>query len=74
MGSRTDLHVQIGTITGQIYMDAFLKQDVCLLMVSMGAKTVFKDNNACSHRTKIANGAYINNCIYNPYFMSSILI
>lgn len=55
LGSRTDLHVQIGTMTGQIYRDSILEQHVRLFRGAMGAEFVFMDDNARPHRANIVN-------------------
>ncbi|KFM72124.1 Transposable element Tcb1 transposase, partial [Stegodyphus mimosarum] len=55
LGSRTDLHVQIGTMTSQIYRDVILKQYVRLFRGAMGAQFVFMDDNARPHRAKIVS-------------------
>ncbi|KFM66908.1 Transposable element Tcb1 transposase, partial [Stegodyphus mimosarum] len=53
LGSRTDLHVQIGTMTSQIYRDVILEQHVRLFRGAMGAQFVFMDDNARPHRANI---------------------
>ncbi|KFM57771.1 Transposable element Tcb1 transposase, partial [Stegodyphus mimosarum] len=55
MGSRTDLYVQIGTMTSQIYQDVILEQHVRLFRVAMGAQFVFMDDNARPHRANIVS-------------------
>ncbi|KFM57590.1 Transposable element Tcb1 transposase, partial [Stegodyphus mimosarum] len=50
--SRTDLHVQIGTMTSQIYRDVILEQHVRLFR---GAQFVFMDDNARSRRANIVS-------------------
>ncbi|GFW77316.1 transposable element Tcb1 transposase [Trichonephila clavipes] len=55
LGSRTDLHVQAGTMTSQIYRDIILKQHVRLYWDAMGAKFVFMDDNTRPHRANIVN-------------------
>lgn len=55
LGSRTDLHVQIGTMTGHIYRDIILEQYVRLFRGAMGAEFVFMDDNARPHRANIVN-------------------
>ncbi|KFM59137.1 Transposable element Tcb1 transposase, partial [Stegodyphus mimosarum] len=55
LGSRTDLHVQIGTMTSQIYWDVILEQYVCLFRGAMGAQFVFMDDNARPHRANIVS-------------------
>ncbi|GFW57042.1 transposable element Tcb1 transposase [Trichonephila clavipes] len=52
---RTDLHAQIGTVTGQIYQEVILEQHVRLFRGAMGAEFVFMDDNARPHRANIAN-------------------
>ncbi|KFM71592.1 Transposable element Tcb1 transposase, partial [Stegodyphus mimosarum] len=54
-GSRTDLHVQIGTITSQIYRDVILEQHVRLFRGAMGTQFVFMDDNARPHRANIVS-------------------
>ncbi|KFM74705.1 Transposable element Tcb1 transposase, partial [Stegodyphus mimosarum] len=53
LGSRTDLHVQIGTMTSQIYRDVILEQLVCLFRGAMGAQFVLMDDNARPHHANI---------------------
>ncbi|GFU49165.1 transposable element Tcb1 transposase [Trichonephila clavipes] len=53
--SRINLHVQIGTMTGQIYRDVILEQHVHLFRGSKGAELVFMDNNSRPHRASIVN-------------------
>ncbi|KFM57474.1 Transposable element Tcb1 transposase, partial [Stegodyphus mimosarum] len=55
LGSRTDLHVQIGTMTSQIYRDVILEQHVRLFRGAMGAQFVFMDDNARPHRANIVS-------------------
>ncbi|KFM71553.1 Transposable element Tcb1 transposase, partial [Stegodyphus mimosarum] len=55
LGSRTDLHVQIGTMTRQIYRDVILEQHVRLFRGAMGAQFVFMDDNARPHRANIVS-------------------
>ncbi|KFM63795.1 Transposable element Tcb1 transposase, partial [Stegodyphus mimosarum] len=52
--SRTDLHVQIGTMTSQIYRHVILEQHVRLFRGAMGAQFVFMDDNARPYRANIA--------------------
>ncbi|KFM63420.1 Transposable element Tc3 transposase, partial [Stegodyphus mimosarum] len=54
-GSRIDLHVQIGTMTSQIYRDVILEQYVRLFRGAMGAQFVFMDDNARPHRANIVS-------------------
>ncbi|KFM57913.1 Transposable element Tc3 transposase, partial [Stegodyphus mimosarum] len=54
LGSRTDLHVQIGTMTSQIYRNVILEQHVRLFRGAMGAQFVF-DDNARPHRANIVS-------------------
>ncbi|GFW55044.1 transposable element Tcb1 transposase [Trichonephila clavipes] len=49
LGSRTDLHVQSVTITGQLYRDVILEQHVRLFRGAMGAEFLFMDDNARPH-------------------------
>ncbi|KFM66312.1 Transposable element Tcb1 transposase, partial [Stegodyphus mimosarum] len=53
--SRTDLHVQIGTMTSQIYQDVILEQHVRLSRGAMGAHFVFMDDNARPHPASIVS-------------------
>ncbi|KFM70844.1 Transposable element Tcb1 transposase, partial [Stegodyphus mimosarum] len=53
--SRTNLHVQIGTMTSQIYRDVILEQYVRLFRGAMGAQFVFMDDNARPHRANIVS-------------------
>ncbi|KFM62800.1 Transposable element Tcb1 transposase, partial [Stegodyphus mimosarum] len=53
LGSRTDLLVQIGTMTTQIYRDVILEQHVRLFRGAMGAQFVFMDDNDRPHRANI---------------------
>ncbi|KFM71338.1 Transposable element Tcb1 transposase, partial [Stegodyphus mimosarum] len=55
LGSRTDLHVQIGTMTSQIYRDVILEQHVRLFRGAIGAQFVFMDDNARPHRANIVS-------------------
>ncbi|KFM59800.1 Transposable element Tcb1 transposase, partial [Stegodyphus mimosarum] len=55
LGSRTDVHVQIGTMTSQIYRDVVLEQYVRLFRGAMDAQFVFMDDNARPHRANIVN-------------------
>ncbi|KFM66177.1 Transposable element Tcb1 transposase, partial [Stegodyphus mimosarum] len=55
LGSRTDLHVQIGTMTSQIYRDVILEQHVRLFWGAIGAQFVFMDDNARPHRANIVS-------------------
>ncbi|KFM59399.1 Transposable element Tcb1 transposase, partial [Stegodyphus mimosarum] len=55
LGSRTDLHVQIGTMTSQIYRDVILEQHVRLFRGAMGAQFVFMDDNVRPHRANIVS-------------------
>ncbi|KFM59984.1 Transposable element Tc3 transposase, partial [Stegodyphus mimosarum] len=52
LGSRTDLHVQIETMTSQIYRDIILEQHVHFFR---GAQFVFMDDNARPHRANIVS-------------------
>ncbi|KFM76884.1 Transposable element Tcb1 transposase, partial [Stegodyphus mimosarum] len=51
--SRTDLHVQIGTMTSQIYRVIILEQHARLFRGAMGAQFVFMDDKARPHRANI---------------------
>ncbi|KFM74662.1 Transposable element Tc3 transposase, partial [Stegodyphus mimosarum] len=53
LDSRIDLHVQIGTMTSQIYRDVILEQHVRLFRGAMGAQFVFMDDNVRPHRANI---------------------
>ncbi|GFU75442.1 transposable element Tcb1 transposase [Trichonephila clavipes] len=55
LGSRTDQHVQIVTITGHIYRDVILEQHVRLFRGAMGAEFLFMDDNARPHRANIVD-------------------
>ncbi|GFV67274.1 transposable element Tcb2 transposase [Trichonephila clavipes] len=55
LGSRTDLHVQSVTMTGQIYRDFILEQHVCLFRGAMGTEFLFMDDNVRPHRTNIVD-------------------
>ncbi|GFV51239.1 transposable element Tcb1 transposase [Trichonephila clavipes] len=55
LGSRTELHVQIETITGQIYRDGILEQHIRLFRGVMGAEFVFTDDKARPQRANIVN-------------------
>ncbi|KFM68383.1 Transposable element Tcb1 transposase, partial [Stegodyphus mimosarum] len=55
LGSRTDLHVQIGTMTSQVYWDVILEQHVRLFRGAMGAQFVFMDDNAHPHLANIVS-------------------
>ncbi|GFX30187.1 transposable element Tcb1 transposase [Trichonephila clavipes] len=55
LGSRTDLHVQSVTITGHIYRDVILEQHVRLVRGTMGAESLFMDNNARFHRSNMVD-------------------
>ncbi|GFV44984.1 transposable element Tcb2 transposase [Trichonephila clavipes] len=55
LGSRTDLHVQSVTMTGQIYRDVILEPHVRLFRGAMGAEFLFMDDNARPHRAKIVD-------------------
>ncbi|GFW06672.1 transposable element Tcb1 transposase [Trichonephila clavipes] len=54
LGSRTGVPVQIGTVTGQVYRDAVLKQRVLFRDV-MGAESVFMDENTRPQSVDIVN-------------------
>ncbi|KFM64980.1 Transposable element Tcb1 transposase, partial [Stegodyphus mimosarum] len=57
LGSRTDLHVQIGTMTSEIYRDLILEQHLARFSKSfqtMGTEFVFMDDNTHSHNANIA--------------------
>ncbi|GFU46204.1 transposable element Tcb1 transposase [Trichonephila clavipes] len=55
LGSRTDLHVQSVTMTGHIYRDVILEQQVRLFRGAMGAEFLFMDDNARPHRANIVD-------------------
>ncbi|GFU31503.1 transposable element Tcb2 transposase [Trichonephila clavipes] len=50
LGSRTKLHVQSLTMTGNHYRDVILEQHVRLFRGAMGAEFLFMDDNARAHR------------------------
>ncbi|GFS71220.1 HTH_Tnp_Tc3_2 domain-containing protein [Trichonephila clavipes] len=53
LGSRTDLHVETVTMTGQICRDVILEQHVLLFRGAMGAEFLFMVDNARPHRANI---------------------
>ncbi|GFV07599.1 transposable element Tcb1 transposase [Trichonephila clavipes] len=55
LDSTTDLHVQIRTLTGQIYRDVILKQYVRLFRCVIVAEFVFKNDNSRPYRANIVN-------------------
>ncbi|GFU40108.1 transposable element Tcb2 transposase [Trichonephila clavipes] len=55
LGSRTDLHVQSVTMTGHIYRDVILEQQVRLFRGTMGAEFLFMDDNAHPHRANVVD-------------------
>ncbi|KFM65390.1 hypothetical protein X975_21545, partial [Stegodyphus mimosarum] len=55
LGSRTDLHIQIGTMTSQIYRDIILEQHVRMFRGAMGAQLVFMDDNTRPHHENIVS-------------------
>ncbi|KFM62434.1 Transposable element Tcb1 transposase, partial [Stegodyphus mimosarum] len=55
LGSRTDLHVQIETMTSQLYRDIILEQHVRLFRGAMGSQFVFMEDNARPHRANIVS-------------------
>ncbi|GFX13093.1 transposable element Tcb1 transposase [Trichonephila clavipes] len=55
LGSRTDLHVQIVTMTIHIYWDVILEQHVRLFRGAMGAEFLFMDENARPHNANIVD-------------------
>ncbi|GFV33686.1 transposable element Tcb2 transposase [Trichonephila clavipes] len=55
LGSRTDLHVQSVTMTGHIYRDVILEQNVRLFRGAMGAEFLFMDDNTRPHRANIVD-------------------
>ncbi|GFX58346.1 transposable element Tcb1 transposase [Trichonephila clavipes] len=55
LGSRTDLHVQSGTITGHINRDVILEPHIRLFRCAMGAEFLFMHDNARPHRANIAD-------------------
>ncbi|GFV73475.1 transposable element Tcb1 transposase [Trichonephila clavipes] len=55
LGSRTDLHVQSVTMTGNIYSDVILEQHVRFFRGAMGAEFFFMDDNARPHRADIVD-------------------
>ncbi|GFV33935.1 transposable element Tcb1 transposase [Trichonephila clavipes] len=54
-GSRTDLHVQIVTMTGPIYRDVIVEQHVRLFRGAMGAEFLFIYDNARPHHANIVD-------------------
>ncbi|GFT78416.1 transposable element Tc3 transposase [Trichonephila clavipes] len=58
LGSRTDMHVQSVTMTGHIYRDVILEQQVRLLRGAMGAEFLFMDDNARPHCANIVDGCF----------------
>ncbi|GFW00514.1 transposable element Tcb1 transposase [Trichonephila clavipes] len=48
-----DLHAKIGTLTGLIYRDIILEQNVRLFRGTMCTECVFMDDNARPHRANI---------------------
>ncbi|KFM60007.1 Transposable element Tcb1 transposase, partial [Stegodyphus mimosarum] len=55
LGFRADLHVQIETMSSQIYRDVILEQHVHLFRGAMGAQFVFMDDNVRPHRANIVS-------------------
>ncbi|GFW77208.1 transposable element Tcb2 transposase [Trichonephila clavipes] len=55
LSSRTDLHVQSVTMAGFIYRDVILEQYAPLFRGAMGAKFLFRDDNARPHRANIVD-------------------
>ncbi|KFM69014.1 Transposable element Tcb1 transposase, partial [Stegodyphus mimosarum] len=55
LGSRTGLHVQIGTMTSQIYRDVILEQYVRLFRGTTAVQFVFMNDNDHPHRAKIVS-------------------
>ncbi|KFM66004.1 Transposable element Tcb1 transposase, partial [Stegodyphus mimosarum] len=55
LGSRTDLHVQIGTMTSQIYRNVILEQHLRLFRGAICARFVFMHDNARPHRANIVS-------------------
>ncbi|GFY32543.1 transposable element Tcb2 transposase [Trichonephila clavipes] len=53
LGSRTDLHVQSVTMTGNIYRDVILEQHVRLFRCGMDAEYLFMEDNERPHRANI---------------------
>ncbi|GFU99241.1 uncharacterized protein TNCV_795811 [Trichonephila clavipes] len=51
----SDLHVQSVTMTGHIYRDVILEQQVRLFRGAMGAEFLFMDDNARPHRANIVD-------------------
>ncbi|GFV37613.1 nibrin [Trichonephila clavipes] len=66
LGSRTDLHVHIGTITGQIFRDVILEQPVRLFRGTLTIQFVFSDD--FHHHKRIPS---VRN--YHPYTLAIIL-
>ncbi|GFV51940.1 transposable element Tcb1 transposase [Trichonephila clavipes] len=53
--SRTGLHLQSLTMTGQIYRDVILEQHERLFRGAMGAEILFMDDNTRPHRANIVD-------------------
>ncbi|GFW43401.1 transposable element Tcb1 transposase [Trichonephila clavipes] len=49
LGCRTDMHVQIVTMPGHIYLDVILEQHVHSFLGAMGAEFLFMDDKARPH-------------------------
>ncbi|GFT27826.1 uncharacterized protein TNCV_10441 [Trichonephila clavipes] len=55
LGFRTDLHVQIGTMSGEIYRNGILEQHVRLFQGAIDAEFAFMDDNARPHWANIVS-------------------
>ncbi|GFX89204.1 transposable element Tcb1 transposase [Trichonephila clavipes] len=58
LDSRTHLHVQSVTMTGHIYQDVILEQNVRLFRGAMDAEFLFMDDNARPHRANIVDECF----------------
>ncbi|GFY23399.1 transposable element Tcb1 transposase [Trichonephila clavipes] len=70
LGSRRDLHGQIGNLTGQIHRKILLKQHAELFRGAMSAEFVFMDDNVHPHQSQTSP---FNPRISSAYGMASIL-
>ncbi|GFS99844.1 uncharacterized protein TNCV_1062961 [Trichonephila clavipes] len=64
------------TMTGHIYRDVILEQQVRLFRDAMGAEFLFMDDNARPHRANIVDECLQSDCMdwpYSPYGLASIL-
>ncbi|GFY17814.1 nibrin [Trichonephila clavipes] len=72
LGSRTDLHVQSVTMTGDIYRYVILEQHVRLFRGAMIAEILFMDGIASPHYANICRRMPLIGG-YHPYGLASIL-